>query len=227
MESTRTLLHDPDLLEVLETISAIRNTTLELLAQRDALNTEAVDHQAPTTDNDIASRSISTELENTRLYERSKVIAHITHLRGQHRRTVLSVRNTRQGVADARGEVDRLNLQLQNLVYEQKHLRGEIAACENYDHKYRNLLLISEEDFLDLFSDKRGLSDHQLMIARIEHEHAERLALEERRQGLLKRKQGLIAENKRRKDDLANLDKDLEKFIEAADPIIKTFEKEY
>lgn len=52
------------------------------------------------------------------------------------------------------------------------------------------------------------------MVARIDHERAEREALEQQRQELLKRKQKLIAENKRRKDDLANLDKDLEKFID-------------
>ena len=54
------------------------------------------------------------------------------------------------------------------------------------------------------------------MEARINHEHAERQALEEKRQGLLKKKQGLIADNNKRKDDLANLDKDLEKFIEVS-----------
>ena len=52
------------------------------------------------------------------------------------------------------------------------------------------------------------------MVARINHEHAEREKLEQERQGLLKKKQGLIADNKKRKDDLANLDKDLEKFID-------------
>lgn len=52
------------------------------------------------------------------------------------------------------------------------------------------------------------------MYARIEHERAEREALEQRRQELLKRKQKLIAENTRRKDDLANLDQNLEKFID-------------
>lgn len=52
------------------------------------------------------------------------------------------------------------------------------------------------------------------MFARIEHEREEREILEQRRQELLKRKQKLIAENKRRKDDLANLDQDLEKFID-------------
>lgn len=86
------------------------------------------------------------------------------------------------------------------------------------------------------------------MIARINHEHAEREKLEQARQELLKRKQALIAENKKRKDDLANLDQDLERFIDvrfihislsfglqtngitffqAAKPIQKIFEKEY
>ena len=83
------------------------------------------------------------------------------------------------------------------------------------------------------------------MIARIGHEHTEREALEQARQGLLKKKQGLIADNKKRKDDLASLDKDLEKFIDvgaflktsvtladadvwkAAKPIQKILEKEY
>lgn len=54
------------------------------------------------------------------------------------------------------------------------------------------------------------------MIARINHEHAEREKLEQARQELLKRKQALIAENKKRKDDLASLDQDLEKFIDVS-----------
>jgi THO complex subunit 5 len=35
----------------------------------------------------------------------------------------------------------------------------------------------------------------------------------------------LIADNKRRKEDLASLDKQLENFIDAAKPIQKTLEK--
>lgn len=54
------------------------------------------------------------------------------------------------------------------------------------------------------------------MVARIDHEKAEREALEQQRQELLKRKAKLIAENKKRKDDLANLDKDLERFIDVS-----------
>lgn len=60
------------------------------------------------------------------------------------------------------------------------------------------------------------------MIARINHEHSEREKLEQARQELLKRKQALIAENKKRKDDLANLDKDLERFIDVSVPHLLT-----
>ena len=52
------------------------------------------------------------------------------------------------------------------------------------------------------------------MIARINHEHTERESLEQDRQRLLKKKQSLIADNKKRKEDLASLDADLEKFID-------------
>jgi len=139
----------------------------------------------------------------------------------------MSVKQTKQETADARSEVDMLKLQLQNLVYERGHLRGEIGGCEEYEHKYTSLPLIPLEEYLDIFPEQANTPEHDLMMKRIEHEHIERQTMEEKRQGLLKRKQGLIAENNRRKEDLANLDRNLEKFIEAADPIIKTFEREY
>jgi hypothetical protein len=81
-------------------------------------------------------------------------------------------------------------------------------------HKYLSLPLIPVEEFLQLHPEHQDTNDHELMIARINHEHSEREKLEQARQELLKRKQALIAENKKRKDDLANLDKDLERFID-------------
>jgi hypothetical protein len=84
----------------------------------------------------------------------------------------------------------------------------------SHSHKYLSLPLIPVEEFLDLFPEHRESNENDLMIARINHEHAEREKLEQARQELLKRKQALIAENKKRKDDLANLDQDLEKFID-------------
>lgn len=81
-------------------------------------------------------------------------------------------------------------------------------------HKYLSLPLIPVEEFLALYPEHKESNEHELMIARINHEHAEREKLEQARQELLKRKQALIAENKKRKDDLASLDQDLERFID-------------
>lgn len=92
-------------------------------------------------------------------------------------------------------------------------------------HEYQKLPLAPVEEFLAKHPEHAESDENALMIARIEDERAEREALEQQRQELLKRKQKLIAENKKRREDLANLDNDLEKFIDAAKPIQKTFEK--
>ncbi|MCJ1233841.1 GPI transamidase component [Varicellaria rhodocarpa] len=172
----------------------------------------------------------SSSFQNTLLVisKQQKLLqSHLGQLRGYNRNALLTARDAKQITAEARQEIDRLHLQLQNLYYEQRHLRGEITACESYDHKYQQLPLIPTKEFLLHCPEHREATESELMIARINHEHAEREALEQARQGLLKKKQGLIADNKKRKDDLASLDKDLEKFIDAAKPIQKIFEKEY
>ncbi|KAJ9645226.1 hypothetical protein H2199_003232 [Coniosporium tulheliwenetii] len=156
--------------------------------------------------------------------------SYLAQVRGLNRSAILGVRQTKQATAEARQEIDTLHLQLQNLYYEQRHLRGRLGLVRlmrSCRHKYQQLPLIPVEEFLEKFPEHMGDDENALMIARINHEHAERQALEESRQGLLKKKQGLIAKNKKQRDDLAKLDKDLEKFIEAANPIMKTFEKEY
>ena len=58
----------------------------------------------------------------------------LAELRGQNRRAAFGVRATKQETAEARQEVDRLLLQLQNIYYEQRHLIGEIGACESYEY---------------------------------------------------------------------------------------------
>jgi hypothetical protein len=50
-----------------------------------------------------------------------------------NRKAILGVRSTKQETGEARQEIDALHLQLQNLYYEQRHLRGEIAGCEDYE----------------------------------------------------------------------------------------------
>ena len=83
-------------------------------------------------------------------------------------------------------------------------------------HTYQLLPLIPVDEFLARYPEHADDGENALMIARINHERAEREALEHQRLELQKRKQKLIADNKKRRDDLANLDKDLEKFIDVS-----------
>lgn len=92
-------------------------------------------------------------------------------------------------------------------------------------HKYQSLPLIPVEDFLAANPDLQDVDDHALMIARINHEHSERQALEEQRQQLLKKKQSLIAENNKKKEELASLDREVEKFLNGGAMVQKKFEQ--
>lgn len=79
-----------------------------------------------------ASPSPDAQLD---LAQQQKILhAYLAKLRGQHRKAAFSARATKQETAEARQEVDRLLLQLQNLYYEQRHLMGEIGACEGYEY---------------------------------------------------------------------------------------------
>ncbi|KAH8890814.1 hypothetical protein GQ53DRAFT_159059 [Thozetella sp. PMI_491] len=151
--------------------------------------------------------------------------SNLAQLRGLHRSAQFSARETKSQTAEARQEVDRLHLQLQNLYYEERHLEDEITACESFDHTYTQLPLIPVEEFLALHPDHADDDENALMVARINYERAEREKLEQQRLELVKRKAKLISDNKRRRDDLTNLDMDLEKFIDASKPIQKIFEK--
>ncbi|KAK1769542.1 putative THOC5 family protein [Phialemonium atrogriseum] len=206
-------ISDPSLASVLETSSSAREQALALVELVAEAHTAAGD--GPLSSEVQAEISKQQKLLNTNL----------SRLRGLHRAACFGARDTKAVTAEARQEVDRLHLLLQNLYYEQRHLEDEIQACEGFDHKYQQLPLIPVEEFLAQHPEHADADENALMVARIDHERAEREALEQQRQELLKRKQKLIADNKKRRDDLANLDKDLEKFIDAAKPIQKLFEK--
>ncbi|KKK24276.1 hypothetical protein ARAM_004399 [Aspergillus rambellii] len=203
----RDIVSDPSLLPVLTTAAETRDHCQKLLSLLDpSLSREEISEFPPNV--------------------QKHLFALLAQLRGQNRDAIFRVRETKQRTAEARQEIDRLHLQLQNLYYEQRHLTGEIAACESYDHKYRSLPLIPLEEFLELHPEHRESDEHELMIARINHEHAEREKLEQARQELLKRKQALITENNKRKEDLASLDQDLESKSETKHALVMTAKNE-
>ena len=219
------MIREPYLLTILNTTSTLRDQVLAIL------HIENQSDEIPSDDQVATFSKLQKGLG-----------AYISQLRGQNRRLAHLVHETKAQTGTSRAEVDRLHLSLQNLYYEQRHLQGEIAACEEYPHTYKQLPLISEHEFLEKYPDwshEQSILDtdnsgpapssreESLMRARIEDEHNARKLLEWEKQDLIKRKLELAKENAKRKEQLVNLDKDLETFIEAAKPIQKTFEKEY
>jgi len=61
------------------------------------------------------------------------LLTYLAQLRGLHREAHVGARETKAVTAEIRQQVDKLHLQLQNLYYEQRHLQGEINACESYE----------------------------------------------------------------------------------------------
>lgn len=205
------IITDPYLQSVVQVAAQAREQSLAIL---DLINT------FPSTD--------PTELENEQLMRLSKqqkqLTAYLAQLRSRNRRSIAGVRQTRQETAEARQEVDSLHLELQNLYYEQRHLRGEIAACESYDHTYEQIDMLPAEDFLALHPEHADLSEHDLTVARIRDEKAQRMALEEERAALAKTKEGLVASTGAQKDELLKLDTEFEKWIAGEGAVRKTLE---
>jgi THO complex subunit 5 len=150
--TSHTLVTDLFLRSVLETTQAARLAALNLLevSAQSASSAASPEAASPTNEEDSASpvpASIAQALAVSRAQK--PLFAHLAHLRAQNRRLAHVVRDTKALTSESRAEVDTLHLSLQNLYYESRHLAGEIAACEEYDHPYRRLPLISEEDFLE------------------------------------------------------------------------------
>ncbi|KAJ8611573.1 hypothetical protein MRB53_037876 [Persea americana] len=229
--STAALIKDPFLLSILTTASLLRAQTLSLLDLTSAsasasTSTSIPTHDTEDTDTDPAPTSASATITSSR----AKVIAYMARLRAQNRQLAHAIRATKAQTASSRSEIDTLHLALQNLYYEQRHLQSEIAACEGYPHTYRDLPLVSMEEFVaseageafrGLVEDgmgewEGGEREEEIMKARIDGERKERERLEGVRAGLAKRKAGLLRENEKRKEELGKLDRQLEAFIEVS-----------
>lgn len=116
------IVSDPSLLPVLRASAETQEQCQKLLS---LLN--------PTADLALSEESSPENPGLAALKQQKQLFGLLAQLRGQNRDAIFRVRDTKQSTAEARQEIDRLHLQLQNLYYEQRHLTGEIAACESYE----------------------------------------------------------------------------------------------
>lgn len=112
---------DPLLVTVLDTSRAAREQAVVLI---DRIQ-EALDA--------AGSGPLPLEAQAEISKQQKLLNTNIAQLRGLHRSAHFKARETKGQTAEARHEVDVLHLQLQNLYYEQRHLEGEIAACESFE----------------------------------------------------------------------------------------------
>lgn len=123
-----TIVTDPSLKMALETSKQAREHAIALL-DLSSSHSSAAD---PT-------REIQLQISK----QQKILLAYLAQLRGSHRDAHVGARETKALTAEARQEVDRLHLQLQNLYYEQRYLQGEISACESYEYVYSSMILVS------------------------------------------------------------------------------------
>jgi CRISPR/Cas system-associated protein Csx1 len=64
--------------------------------------------------------------------DKKKLSTQIIILRGFNREMYFQNRAVKNATADSKAQVDSLYLNLQNMKYEQQHLRSEIQDCRNY-----------------------------------------------------------------------------------------------
>lgn len=112
-----TVVTDPPLQAVLVASREARQQAIDLLALVSAPSSSTA-----------ADAALQISKQQKLLY------GYLAQLRGLQRASTFGARDTKAQTAEARQEVDRLHLQLQNLYYEQRHLQGEIGACEAYEY---------------------------------------------------------------------------------------------
>lgn len=117
--AARDIVSDPALLPVLDTSADSLQQCHSLLS--------LLDPSSASSASDPQASSLAASKQQKHLF------AQLAQLRGQSRDATFRVRQTKQLTAEDRQEIDRLHLQLQNLFYEQRHLSGEISACESYE----------------------------------------------------------------------------------------------
>jgi THO complex subunit 5 len=117
------IVSDPFLQSVLNTSTETRQQCMNL-----------IDYSSANCIASTAHNPTPSHIQRDLTKQQKFLYGRLGQLRGLNRNAILQVRETKQITAEARQEIDRLHLHLQNLYYEERHLRGEIAACESYEY---------------------------------------------------------------------------------------------
>lgn len=157
---------------------------------------------------------------------RKKIYVETVQLRELNWTAQENANQIKEATSQERNEVDQMQLDIQNIYYQHKHLKSEIERCNDFHSKHESLDMVPLEEFYERNPDAKSVEDpHALMLERLKDEEARRLDLFIAKTRLTSRKKSLVAENKKRKEDLEKLDAMLKDFIQSTGPIQKALEK--
>ncbi|THH14685.1 hypothetical protein EW146_g5676 [Bondarzewia mesenterica] len=122
-------------------------------------------------------------------------------LKALNRLANAATKTHKQSTADARHEMDQTHLELQNLLYEKRHLEREIDKCRQFASIYQDIPVYSVEEFVQLAplearSEDVMSNEHQLMLNRLSFELVERQRLDQRVKELTQQKEEMLKESK-------------------------------
>ncbi|KAG1216793.1 hypothetical protein G6F35_009759 [Rhizopus arrhizus] len=134
-----------------------------------------------------------------------------------------STRDSKQSTSDAKDYMDKKQVEMQDVMYEKRHILEEIVKCREFRSVYQDIELIPLEEFQSKAGPEYLVdfdNQHQLMINRLKYELVIRAELKEQQEALQQKKAQLIKENIKAQRKVDQFDKLLDDFVESTRPVI-------
>ncbi|KAF8739236.1 hypothetical protein AX14_010400 [Amanita brunnescens Koide BX004] len=156
----------------------------------------------------------------------TRAMALVARLKALNRTANTATRVCKDKTAAARLEMDQSHLQLQNLLYEKRHLEREIDKCRQFASIYQDVPLYSIEEFQTLAPEEARTEEvladeHQLMLNRLSFELVERQRLDQRKKELLQEKEELLKESKSKVTTMDSIKVQVDTLMKTASDIQK------
>ena len=155
-------------------------------------------------------------------------LLHLLHVKDGNKKLCYRAEELRGETNQCRTQLEQAHLQLQNLLYEKQYYEKEIRACRSYQSAFSDaqLGLASEEEFWQQASEecKRQASagPHQLMLQRLAFEMQHRKHTVKEVEQLKSAKLSLIGQVTSQQKVLSDLQNQLKKLEETAQPLQAT-----
>ncbi|KAH9482677.1 THO complex subunit 5-like protein [Psilocybe cubensis] len=155
-----------------------------------------------------------------------RAMALIGRLKSLYRAANTATRCRKEETAEARQEMDQSHLNLQNLLYEKRHLEREIEKCRQFASIYQDIPLYTLEEYNLLAPEQSRTEEiladeHQLMLNRLTFELAERQRLDLKKKELMQQKEELLKESKAKSTTMDSVKAHIETLMKTATEIQK------